>query len=125
MIYETFSELKDGFYYFAEMPYMDGYDLIDYDTRISPKIKVLNGILSSHNKQTNEPIHRSAKVMDEKHTCIICDTEEEVKKEKLKVLSRLKKDLSLHCDSILGAFDSKLSETDYNIEIEKYPEVLI
>lgn len=125
MIYETFSELKDGYYYFAEMPYMDGYDLFNHDTRISPKIKALDGMLSSRNRRTNEPVYRSTTVMDESHTCIIGDTEEEVKKEKLKVLSRLKKDLRLHCDSILSAFDSKLSETDYNIEIEKYPEVLI
>ena len=104
---------------------MDGYDLFNHDTRISPKIKVVAGMLSSRNRRTNEPVHRSAAVMDESHTCIIGDTEEEVKKEKLKVLTRLKKDLIIHCDFLVSAFNDKLSETNYNEEIENYPEVLI
>lgn len=132
MIYDNFSNLKDGNYYFCKKPYMDGYDMFDADNHISNQVSLRKGVIIGTNRRTGDKMSATARDMDNGYVAsigvsqsIIGDTVEEVAKERAKVIFRLKSELEDYFGSVLNKINDNLKKTNYYEILEKNPEVMV
>ncbi len=128
MIYNQFRKLPNGQYHFVKKPYMDGYELHECDSNISQLATVEHPWVKGIHKTTGKPMKQTMDDMDGMSgdkIYIIAGSIDEVQRERVKVIYRLRMELQKHFDDILSEFDAETSKSEYHLNVEKYPEALV
>ena len=128
MVYTQFTNLPNGQYYFTRKPYMDEYDLIDCDVIISQLTTVEQPYIKGIHKTTGKPLKQrlvDMDYMDGNKKYIIGSTITDVERERVKIIHRLKLSLQSYVNNILERFDTEISKSEFNSNIEKFPEALV
>ncbi len=129
MIYTQFVSIPDGQYHFVKKPYMEGYIVHDVDCHPSQLATVKKPYIIGIDKRNKNPLKESLSNMDNQsmfdNGFIICETLDDVYKERAKIIHHLQMDLKNHFNDILNKFENEIRNTKHYELLEKYPEVMV